>query len=359
MRGRSETYLTLRADALLSDDYYASDVAFVGLKGPVDVVLGPYEVYDDSWFGVKTVFESSIALVNQPATRRMAQIAKHLQELENNLPLPADLRGRKLGAAAPIVVSDVIYHGGMAGAGTANAAYGLPNDLRVLNAVGGRTGTYSNILKLQYDSSLLPLAEATLSKVDQSALRFEDIRDEVMFVRIFDALGPQVVTGTKQSIADALREDAGVAEQIRSMLLSLWGHRYLVEHGYLERRESASLYSAFLIPALARLRVGKTGPSARGSTFVLNRLLASGAITVRDDGTFSINQAAADACIVQAAQEFVLPMAKGDDATIATLLKRYAAVRPEIGKVLQQLGPAPPLERPVYRTADRLSTPVQ
>jgi hypothetical protein len=351
------SYLTLRADALLNDDYYASDVAFVGLKGSIDVVLGPYEVDDDAWFGTKTAFESSIALVNQPATRRIAQISKHLQELEDNLPMPAELRGRKLGAAAPIVVSDAIYQGGMAAAGNAAAGYGLPNDLRVLNAVGGRTGTYSNILKLRYGSTFLPIAEATLSTADQSTLRFEDIRDEVMFVRIFDALGPQVVAGTKQSIADALRENAGVANQIRSMLLSLWGHRYLIEHGYLDRRESASLYSAFLIPALARIRDGSTGTPARGSTFVLNHLLESGAITVGDDGRFSINQAAADACIVQAAKEFVLPMAKGDDAMIGTLLKRYAAVRPEIGNVLKRLGSVPPLERPVYRTADRLSPP--
>ena len=107
-----KNYLTLRAQALLDDDYYASDVAFVGLEGPIDVVLGPYEVDDDAWFGAKTVYEASIALVNEPATRRIGQIATHLQELEDHLPLTANLRGRKLGAAAPIVVLDVIYHGG-------------------------------------------------------------------------------------------------------------------------------------------------------------------------------------------------------------------------------------------------------
>jgi len=110
-------YLTLRAQALLDDDYYASDVAFVGLKGPIDVVLGPYEVDDDAWFGAKTAYEASIALVNETATQRIGRIATHLQELEDHLPLTPSLRGRKLAAAAPIVVLDVIYHGGMAGAG--------------------------------------------------------------------------------------------------------------------------------------------------------------------------------------------------------------------------------------------------
>jgi hypothetical protein len=245
-------YLTLRAQALLDDDYYASDVAFVGLKGPIDVALGPYEVDDDAWFGAKTAYEASIALVNETATQRIARIATHLQELEDHLPLTSNLRGRKLGAAASIVVLDVIYHGGLAGAGRAAAGYGLPNDLHVLDAVGARTGTYSNILKLRYDGTFRPLADAVLTDADRSTLRFEDIRDAVMFVRMFDSLGPQFVTGTKQPIAEALRENASVANQIRSMLLSLWGHRYLIEHGYLDQRETASLYSAFLIEALAR-----------------------------------------------------------------------------------------------------------
>jgi hypothetical protein len=347
-------YLTLRAQALLDDDYYASDVAFVGLKGPIDVVLGPYEVDDDAWFGAKTAYEASIALVNEPATQHIGNIATHLQELEDHLPLTPNLRGRKLGAAAPIVVLDVIYHGGMAGAGGAAAGYGLPNDLRVLDAVGARTGAYSNILKLRYDSTFRPIADAVLTDADRSALRFEDIRDAVMFVRMFDSLGPQFVTGTKQPIAEALRENASVANQIHSMLLSLWGHRYLIEHGYLDQRETVSLYSAFLIEALARYGRLASTPS-QGSTYVLNHLLEAGAISASADGRLTINRVAADADIVRAAKEFISPMARGDATVVKSLLEHYVVVTPAIHDLLARLGPAPPLQCPVYRTADRLT----
>jgi hypothetical protein len=350
-----KNFLTLRAQALLDDDYYASDVAFVGLKGSIDVALGPYEIDEDHWFGAKTAYEASIALVNEPATKRISKIATHLQELEDHLPLSANLRGRKLGAAAPIVVLDVIYHGGLAGAGGAAAGYGLPNDLRVLNAVGARTGTYSNILKLRYDSTFRPIANAVLTDADQSTLRFEDIRDEVMFVRIFDSLGPQLVTGTKQPISEALRENGAVAGQIRSMLLSLWGHRYLIEHGYLDPRETASLYSAFLIPALGRARGSLTSTPSQGSVYVLNHLLEAGAISPGADGRFKINRAAADADIARAATEFISLMAKGDASAVKSLLQHYVVVTPAIHDVLARLGPAPPLQRQVYRTADRLS----
>jgi len=134
-------YLHARAKALLDDDYYTSDVAFVGLQGPIDVVLGPYEVDDDAWFGAKTAFEASIAVVNEAATRRVVGVTAHLQELEDHLPLAPELRGRRLAAAAPVMVLDVIYNGGLSGAAGAAAGYGLPNDLRVLNTVGARTAT--------------------------------------------------------------------------------------------------------------------------------------------------------------------------------------------------------------------------
>jgi len=347
-------YLAMRARALLDDDFYASDVAFVGLKGPIDVVLGPYEFDDDAWFGVKTAYEASIAVVNEPATERISQIAARLQELEDHLPLSSELRGRKLAALSPIVVLDVIYHGGLSGAGGAMAGYGLPNDLRVLDAVGARTGTYSNILKLRYDSTFRPLADAVFSEEERSTLRFEDVRDAVVFVRMFDSLGPQLVTGTNQPISEALGENGSVATQIRSMLLSLWGHRYLIEHGYLDRH--ASPYNGFLIEALSRVHGLQGGsPAARGSTYVLNHLLESGAVSVGADGRLKIDRAAADADVERAAVEFISPMSKGNATAVKSLLQHYVVVTPEIRAVLARRGPTPALQRPVYSTADRLS----
>lgn len=347
-------FLLARARALLDDNYYASDVAFVGLRGPIDVVLGPYEVDDDGWFGVKTAFEASIALVNKSATERMSVIVSHLQELEDHLPLAAELRGRKLAAAAPVMILDVIYHGGLAAAGTAAAGYGLPNDLRVLNAVGARTGTYNNILKLRYDSTFLPIAMAALAASDRELLRFEDIRDEILMVRLFDSLGPQFVTGTQQPIADALHESTAVAAQVRSMLLSLWGHRYLIERGYLDSREAAPLYAAFLVPALARLRGGLGSSPSQGSTYVLNRLVEVGAINADAEGRLTIDTKRADAEVVRAANEFISAMAKGDADAVHALLRQHVVIPPLVQSVLARMGPAPPPDRVVYRTAEQL-----
>ncbi len=349
-----QRYLQARARALLDDNYYPSDVAFVGLKGAIDVVLGPYEVDDDSWFGAKTAFEASIGIVNERATRRVSEVALHLQELEDHLPLAPTLRGRRLATAAPVLVLDAVYHGGMAAAGGAAAGYGLPNDLRVQNEVGARTGTYSNILQLRYERTFRPIAEAVLASADQATLQFSDILDEILMVRLFDSLGPQFVTGTTRSIADAMQGKAAAAGQIRSMLLSLWGHRYLIEHGYRERREVAQMYAAFLIPALARVRGGLASSPSQGSTYVLNHLIEAGAIHADATGRLTIDAARADTEIERAAGEFISLMANGDAVAVEALLQRYVVISPVVQAALVRAG-APPTPRAFsYRTAEQL-----
>jgi hypothetical protein len=351
-------YLRARAKALLDDDYFASEVAFVGLKGPIDVVLGPYEIDLDTWFGVKTAFEASIGIVNEAATRRIAGDSAHLQELEDHLPLAPELRGRKLGAAAPVLVLDAIYQGGLTAAGGAHFGYGLPNDLRVLNAVGARTATYRNIAEVYYQTYYAPIADVALANsAARAKLQFDDVLDEILMVRLFDSLGPQFVTGTTRPIADALQAKAGVAGQIRSMLLSLWGHRYLIEHGHLDTRDGGAIYAAFLVPALDRVRGGLDRPRSQASTYILNHLIEAGAIQLDTDGRFTIDVVRADAEVTRASGEFVSLMAKGDLVAIEALLTRYVTVYPEVAAVLKRIGADPPLPSMVYRTADQLDPP--
>ena len=350
-------YLRTRAKALLDDDYFASDVAFVNLKGPIDVVLGPYETEEDTWFGAKAAFEASIGIVNQASTRRIAGLSAHLQELEDHLPLAPELRGHKLGAAAPVLIIDIVYHGGLAAAGGAHFGYGLPNDPRVLKSAGSRTATHRNIAKVDYQTFYVPIAESVLPNAIRATLQFDDVLDEILLVRLFDSLGPQVVTGTKTPIADALQAKSSVAQQIRSMLLSLWGHRYLAEHGYLELPDARTIYAAFLVPALDRARGGLNGPRSQASTYILNHLIDAGAIRPDADGRLSIDAVRADSEVTRAAGEFVSLMAKGDLVSIDALLDRYVKISPTVDAALKRIGADPSAPRFVYRTADQLDPP--
>jgi hypothetical protein len=173
-------------------------------------------------------------------------------------------------------------------------------------------------------------------------------------VRLFDSLGPQFVTGTTQTIADALQGNAASAAQIRSMLLSLWGHRYLIEHGYRERREAGPMYAAFLIPALARVRGGLASSPSQGSTYVLNHLIEAGAIHADATGRLTIDVARADAEIERAAGEFISLMANGDAVATEALLHRYVVISPEVQAALARAGAPPPPRAFFYSTAEQL-----
>ena len=132
------------------------------------------------------------------------------------------------------------------------------------------------------------------------------------------------------------------AAQIRSMLLSLWGHRYLVGRGYLDRREASSIYSSFLIVALSRARGGLEGSPSKGTTYILNHLLEARAISPNSGGRLVIDRAAADAAIARTTTEFVSLMAQGNATAIRSLLQRYVVITPAIRDLLPQLGPEPP-----------------
>src|SRR3981081_2741020 len=101
-------FLSLRADAFLSNDYYESDLAWMDLDAPLDITIGPYETYNDELFGYKAAFEAYVNLRDDAETAKLSVFTQHLQEIENNLPIDPQYRNSKLGAAAPIRVVDEI-----------------------------------------------------------------------------------------------------------------------------------------------------------------------------------------------------------------------------------------------------------
>jgi len=69
-----------------------------------------------------------------------------------------------------------------------------------------------------------------------------------------------------------------------------------------------------------------------------------------------VSPGVADAEIVRASNEFIGAMARGDAATVKSLLQ-HVVVTPKVRDVLARPGPTPPLHRPVYRTADQVDPP--
>jgi hypothetical protein len=326
-------YLLSRSGALRTDDYRESDIDFVQLSGAIDVLIGPEEP-DDDWFGVKFPFETGVGLVNDAATQRVRRFLPHLQELEDALPLPVKLRARPLGRGGTIVVLDAIYQGQSGGTWV---GYGLPDDAQITREHGRRTGLYLNLLAARYKRQHEPIAASILSPADAAILRFEDVADEIAMVRLFDALGPQTLA-TGGPFSDALAETTEAAQQIQSMLLSLWAHQYLIDNGKLDRSEARTLYSAFLVPAVARAQGGLGSSSSQGSTYILNYLLEARAFRVDQSGHALINPLRAREGVIKAIRDFIPLRVSGDVTAVRARLARYVVIGPEVRRILDHVG---------------------
>ncbi len=166
-------YLTLRADAFLSNDYYASDAAWMELDAPLEVTIGPYETYNDELFGYKAAFEAYVTIRDDRETDRLKALSAHLQDVENTLPIDARYRNPKLGALAPIRVVNEVLAAGDGAHGVRTAAFNLPNDERVVHEKGSKRVMLKNIQEAKFKTILLPISDRVLSKSARADLSFD------------------------------------------------------------------------------------------------------------------------------------------------------------------------------------------
>jgi hypothetical protein len=166
-------YLLLRTDAFLSNDYYASDLAWMDLDAPLDITIGPYETYKDELFGYKAAFEAYITIRDDQETNRLKIFADHLQEVEKNLPIDARYRNPNLGASAPIRVVNEVYAAGDGAHSVRTAAFNLPNDERVIQQEGSKRVMLKNVQQAKFDLNLKPIAARVLPQTAQRDQSFD------------------------------------------------------------------------------------------------------------------------------------------------------------------------------------------
>ena len=189
-----KTFLTARADAFLSNDYYASDVAWMELDAAIEPTIGPYEVYEDEWFNAKAAFEAFITVRDDAESKKLQAFSAHLQELENNLPIDAKYRNPKLGALAPIRVVNVVFAAGDGNRGVQTAAYNLPNDERVVREKGTKRVMLKNVQDAKFKMVLLPIAKVALPAAQQKDVSFDAFFTHILMHELMHGLGPHNIT---------------------------------------------------------------------------------------------------------------------------------------------------------------------
>ena len=334
-----KAFLEKRADALLSNDYYASDVAWMELDASVEPTIGPYETYEDEWFGFKAAFEAFVTVRDDAETAKLAKFSSQLQGLEDALPIDPKHRNPKLGALAPIRVVNVVFSAGDGNRGVQTAAYNLPNDERVVKEKGSKRVMLKNNQEAKFNKVLVPIASIALPPADRANVSFDAFFTHILMHELMHGLGPQTITvgGRSTTVRQELKESYGVLEEAKADISGLWALQQLVDQGALGKDLERTMYTTFLASSFRSIRFGLTEAHGRGVAMQLNHLLDAGAFTVRPDGTFTVDRSKVRAAVEGLTREILTIQAEGDAAKAKDLLARLAVVRPPVQKVLDRL----------------------
>lgn len=327
-------FLNLRADAFLSNGYYASDVAWMDLDAPIDVTIGPYETYTDELLGYKAAFEAYVCLKDEKETAKLKFFAGHLQEIENNLPVDPRYRNPKLGGMAPIAVVNQVVAAGDGAHGVATAAFNLPNDDKVVLEKGSRRVMLKNVQEAKFESILKPIAARMLSAADRRDLSFDSFFTHILAHELSHGIGPQ------KNVRTSLKELYGAVEEAKADITGLFMLQYMFDKNLLPRDET-QLYTTFLASGFRTLRFGIQEAHGRGMALQLNYLMDKGGFVQKPDGTFAVDYARIKAAVTDLTREILTIEAEGNYAAAKKMADSLAVVRPALAQALKKLEDLP------------------
>ena len=350
-------FLTSRADAFLSNDYYASDVAWMELDAAIEPTIGPYEVYEDEWFNAKAAFEAFITLRDEAESKKLQLFSSHLQNLEDNLPIDPALRNPKLGALAPIKVVNVVFAAGDANRGVQTAAFNLPNDERVVKEKGSKRVMLKNVQDAKFKMVLLPISKIALPAADQTKISFDAFFTHILMHELMHGLGPHnIKVGNRDTtVRQELKETYSAIEEAKADISGLWALRHLADNKQLDPAIAKTMYSTFLASAFRSIRFGVNEAHGRGIAVQVNYLLDAGAFKVRQDGTFTVDSAKIGDAVTALTREIMTIQAQGNYAKAKEMIEKLGVVRPDVQKVLDRLSGIPIDIEPKFTTAAELA----
>src|SRR5499427_8652695 len=350
-----KNFLTKRADAFLSNDYYDSDVAWMELKGVIEPTIGPYE---DELFNYKAGFEAYVTVQDEAETAKLQKFAGELQDIENNLPIEPKYRNPKLGALAPIVVVNEIYAAGDGNRAVQTAAFNLPNDERVVREKGAKRVMLKNVQDAKFARTLQPISKIVLGAGDQPKLAFEAFFTHIVVHELMHGLGPHSISvnGKPTTVRQQLKETYSALEEAKADISGLFGIQHMIDKGVLPKAMEQSLYTTFLASAFRSIRFGVGEAHGKGIAIQLNYLLDQRAVTIEGNGTFAVNPDRIKEGVAGLTREIMTIQAEGDYEKAKSLGERLGIVRPRVQQALDKLQSIPVDIEPRFASADQLVT---
>ena len=273
-------FLSLRARSFVTDDYFESEMAWMDLKDtPIEIAIGPYEVYTDRLYGTKTAFESFVTLRNPEESAALAKYKNYLRDMEANLPIEDEYKNFQRGFESPIAVADQVHGGGDNVPGVQTIAFNLPNDERVREAKGAKKVILANVLGAKYERILDPIGDVVL-KPDQSALVAKKYMELfTLFHELSHSLGPGtiLVDGRQTTVNEELKEEYSALEESKADVMGMWNLMFMMEKGGLPTSEKESALASYMAGLFRSMRFGIDEAHGKGAALQYGYLKEKGA----------------------------------------------------------------------------------
>ena len=346
-------FLNLRAKAFRTNDYYESELAWMDVGGtPIEVVIGPYEVYTDSLYGTKTAFEAFVTVQDPRESSALSHYKALLPDMERNLPVEDRYKNFNRPFASPILVADQVHGGGDNVPGVQTIAFNLPNDERVREAKGAKKVILANVLGAKYDRILAPMAGLVLVPDQARLVTKKYMTNETLFHELAHSLGPGTISvGGRQTTVNAeLKDVYSASEEAKADVMGVYNILYLMRRGELPIAEREQLLATYFVGIFRAVRFGTDEAHGRGAAMQYSYLRDKGAFRWDEGaGRFRVDYDRMEAGLRDLVAELVRLQGDGDYAGTKAFFDRYARLDERARAVLATTAHIPTDIQPVYR----------
>lgn len=330
-------YLRLRADALMTDDYQPSDLAWLDMHdNTIDVVIGPIENYEDQLYGYKTAHECYLLVKDKDWSGRLAKYAKFLPDLQATLPVPDKYKQEKPGTDTELNAYDVIYYAGDCNSGSKTIAINLPNDEQVQLQKGTRRLQLKNAMRAKFDKILLPIADELIAEDQRKHITFDAFFSNTMFHEVAHGLGIKNTINGRGSVRTALKEHAGAIEEGKADILGLHMINQLHQQGEIESNLN-DFYVTFMAGIFRSVRFGASSAHGKANMIRFNFFRNAGAFEKQDDGRYRVNVDRFRDATRNLSSLLLQLQGDGDYVGVTKLVKEKGVIGPQLQSELDRL----------------------
>lgn len=335
-------YLTLRADALQTDDYFASDLAWMDMKtNNIDFVVGPIENYEDALFNYKAAYEAYILIKDLNWTQKINRFAALLPKLQESLPVEPEYKKEKPGIDSDLGVYEVAYYAGDCNSGSKTIAINLPNDPRVHLEKGSRKLQLKNAMKAKFEKILLPIGNMLIAEDQRDHIKFDAFFENVMFHEVAHGLGIKNLVNGKGTVREALKEMHSALEEGKADILGLYMVSQLAQMGELPEKDMMDNYVTFVAGIFRSVRFGAASSHGKANMVCFNYLKERGAFErIPETGTYRVNYEKMTEAMNSLAKDILTLQGNGDYAAVKKLFEEKGFITDELQADLNRVAEA-------------------